>query len=81
MLQRLGGSESDQGPDAQDTLLFESCSSSMVCDVEEVSSESSKKMKDMDETTSEATWTTVTKGKEKRVEAGTGGVKRRSLKP
>ena len=35
--------------------------------MEEVSSESSKKMKDMEETTSEASWTTVTKGKEKGV--------------
>ena len=29
----------------------------MACDMEEVCSESSKKMKDMDETTSEASWT------------------------
>ena len=33
-----------------------SCSSSMACDMEEVSSESSKKMKDMDETTSEGSF-------------------------
>ena len=39
----------------------------MACDVEQVSSESSKKMKDMDETTSEASWNAVTKGKEKGV--------------
>ena len=39
----------------------------MACDMEEVCSESSKKMKDMDETTSEASWTAVTKGKEKEV--------------
>ena len=46
----------------------------MTCDLEEVCSESSRKMKDMDETTSEASWTAVTKGKEKKgVEAGTGG--------
>ena len=35
----------------------------MACVMEEVSSQSSKKMKDMDETTSEASWTAVTKGK------------------
>ena len=68
MLQRLGASRARrQGSDAQDTLSFESCSSSMACDMEEVSSESSKKMKDMDEITSEASWTAVTKGKEKEV--------------
>ena len=39
----------------------------LACDLEEVSLESSKKMKDMDETTSEASWTAVTKGKEKEV--------------
>ena len=40
----------------------------MACDMEEVSSESSKRrMKDMDETTSEASWTAVTKGKEREV--------------
>ena len=48
---------------------FESCSSSMACDMEEVSLESSMKMKDMDETTSEASWTAVTKGEEKESEA------------
>ena len=36
--------------DAQDTFSCESCSSSMGCDMEEVSSESSKKVKDKDET-------------------------------
>ena len=55
------------GFDAQDTLSFESCSFSMACDVEEVGSESSKKMKDMDETRSEASWTAVTQGREKEV--------------
>ena len=35
--------------------------------MEEVSSESSKKMKDMDEITSEASWTAGTKEKEKEV--------------
>ena len=48
-------------------MSVESCSSSMACDMEEVYSESSRKMKDMDETTSEASWTTVTEGKEKKV--------------
>ena len=47
MLQRLGGSRAMRhGSDAQDTLSFESCSSSMACDMEEVSSESSRKMQD-----------------------------------
>ena len=50
--------------DAQDTFSFESCSSSIACDVEEVSSESSMKIKDMDEITSEASWTAVTQEKE-----------------
>ena len=68
MLQRLGGSRAVRhGSDAQDALSFESCSSSMACEMEEVSWESSKKMKDMDETTSEASWTAATKGKEKEV--------------
>ena len=35
--------------------------------MEEVRSESSKRMKDMDETTSEASWTAVAKGKGKEV--------------
>ena len=67
MLKRLGGSRAiGRRSDAQDTFSFESCSSSIACDMEEeVSSESSKKMKDMDEITSEASWTAVTKGKEK----------------
>ena len=66
MLQRFGGSRAiRQGSDAQDTLSFESCSSSMACDMEEVSSESSRKMNDMDEITPEASWTAVTEGKEK----------------
>ena len=69
MLQRLGS-------DAQDTLSFESCSSSMACDVEAVSSESSKRMKDMDETTSEASDRC-----DIRCGAWCGRVMRRSLKP
>ena len=45
MLQRLGGSrEMRIGFGTQDTLSFESCSSSMACDMEEVRSESSRKM-------------------------------------
>ena len=65
MLQRLGGSRAIRHwSDARDTLSFESFSSSMACDMEEMSSESSEKMKDMDETTPEASWTAVTKGKE-----------------
>ena len=56
-----------QGFDAQDIPYFESCSSSMACDMEEMSSESSKKVKDMDEMTSEASWTAVTRGNEKDV--------------
>ena len=68
MLQRLGGSRATgRRSDAQDIFPFESCSSSIACDMEEVSSEPSKKMKDMDEITSEASWTAVTKEKEKEV--------------
>ena len=39
----------------------------MACDMEEAGSESSRKMKDKEETTSEVSWTAVTKGKEKEV--------------
>ena len=46
-------------------MSVESCSLSMACDTEEVCSESSKRMKDMEETTSEASWTTVTKERER----------------
>ena len=68
MLQRLGGSKAIRnGSHVRDTLSFKWCSSSMACDMEEVRSESSKKMKVMDETTSEASWTAVTKGKENEV--------------
>ena len=57
--------------DAQDTFSFESCSSSMACDMEEVSSECLKRLQYKEETMSVASWTTVTKGKRKRgVEAG-----------
>ena len=48
-------------------MSVELCSSSMASDMEEAGSESSRKMKDMEETTSEASWTAVTKGKEKEV--------------
>ena len=47
----------------RDTMSVEPCSSSMAGDMEEVSSESSRKMKDMEETTPEAWWKNVTKGK------------------
>ena len=53
------------GFDTQDTLSFESYSSSMACDMEEVSSESSRKMQDKEETTPEASWAAVTGKKEK----------------
>ena len=44
MLQRLGGSGATRnGLDTQDTLSFESCSSSMACDMELVRSESSRR--------------------------------------
>ena len=48
-------------------MSVESCSPSMACDMDEAGSESSRKMKDKEETTSEASWTAVTKGKEKKV--------------
>ena len=45
----------------------------MACDMEEAGSESSRKMKDKEETTSVASWTAVTTRKRTRgVEAGTG---------
>ena len=65
MLQRLGGSRAIRhGSDAQDTFSFVSCSSCIACDMEEVTSESSRKMQDKEESTPEASWTAVTKGKE-----------------
>ena len=83
MLQRLRGWRAiGRRSDAQDNFSFESCSSSIACDMEEVSSESAKKMKDMDEITSEASWIAVTKEKEKeRCEVWSRRVKRRSLGP
>ena len=55
--------------DARDTMSVESCSFSMACDAEEADSESSR---NKEETTSEASWTTVTE-KKRGVEAGIGG--------
>ena len=50
------------------------CAPSMACDREELSSDSSRKMQDNEETTSEASWTAVTKKKRKRdVEAEARG--------
>ena len=46
-------------------MSVEMCSLSMACDMEEVCSESSRKMQDKEETTSEASWTAATKGTEK----------------
>ena len=65
MLQSMGGSRARRNWfDTQDTFSFVSCSPSMACDMEEVYSESSRKMQDKEETTSEASWT-ATKGKGK----------------
>ena len=55
------------GNDARDIMSVQSWSPSMACDMEEVCSESSTKMQDKEETTSEASWNAVTKGKEKEV--------------
>ena len=55
-------------------MSVESCSSSIACDMEDVGSESSRKMREKEESTSEASWTAVTKELERRV-------KRKSLKP
>ena len=66
MLQRSGGSRViRKGADIHDTLSFESCRSSVVDDMEEGSSESSRKMQDKEETTPEASWAAVTGKKEK----------------
>ena len=46
MLQRSGGSRATRH--GSDALSFESCRSSVVDDMGEVSSESSKRMKDME---------------------------------
>ena len=69
MLQRLGGSRAiKHWTDARDNMSVESCSPSMACDMEEAGSESSRKMHDKEETTSEASWE-----RKSGVEAGTGG--------
>ena len=82
MLQRLGGSRAiKHWNDARDIMSFESCSPSMACKMEEVCSESSRKMQDKEETTSEASWTAVTRGKEKRCGGWNRMVKRKGLKP
>ena len=44
-------------------MSVESCSFSVACGMEEVGSESSRKTRETEETTSEASWTAVTKGK------------------
>ena len=68
MLQRFGGPRAiKHWNDARDIMSVESWSPSMACDMEEVCSESSTKMQDKEETTSEASWNAVTKGKEKEV--------------
>ena len=51
--------------DARDNMSVELCSPSMAGDREEGCSESSRKMQDKEETTSEASWTEARKGKEK----------------
>ena len=48
-------------------MSVESCSSSMACDMEEVISECSRMMREKEETTSEASWTAMTQGKENEV--------------
>ena len=53
------------GANTLDILSFESCRSSVVGDMEEVSSESSRRMQDEEETTPKASWTAVTERKEK----------------
>ena len=54
-----------KGVDTQELLSFESCRSSVVDDMEEVSLESSRKMQDKEETTLEASWAAVPGRKEK----------------
>ena len=67
IFQRLGRSRAIRHlNDARDSMSVESNSSSMACDVEEAGSESSRKMRDKEETTSEASWTVVTKEKKMR---------------
>ena len=74
ILQRLRKSRTIRHwSDVRDSMSVESCSYSMACCMEEAGSESLRKMRDKEEKTSQASWTAVTKGKEKGVEAGTGG--------
>ena len=64
-----------------ESMSVESCSLSMACDME-VCSECSRKMQDKEETTSEASWTAVTKVKKKnRCGGWNQRVKRKGLKP
>ena len=49
--------------DARGNVSVEMCSHSIACDREEVCSDYSRKMQDKEETTCEASWTAVTKGK------------------
>ena len=75
MLQRLEGSSAIRyGVDTHDTLSFGSFSSSTACDIGVVSSESSRRMQDKEETMSGASWTAVAKRKEQEeLEAATRG--------
>ena len=68
MLSRLEGSRAiKHWSDARDNMSVESCWPSMAREKEEVCSQSSRKMQQKEETTFEASWTAVTKGKEKEV--------------
>ena len=50
ILQRLGGSRAIRHwSDTRDIMSVESCSPSMACDMEEVCSESSKKMQELEQ--------------------------------
>ena len=75
MMQRLGGSRAiKQWNDARDNVSVESCSPSMACDVEEVSSESSRKTQDKEDTHVGGSVDRCDKRKSKRgVEAGSRG--------
>ena len=54
-----------QGVDIQGALSFESCMSSVACDIQEMSSETSRRVQEKEETMSEASLTAVTKRKER----------------
>ena len=79
LLQRLGGSRAiKHWNDVRNIVSVESCSLSMACDVEEVCSESSRKMQDKEETTSERFVDRSYKRKRKRgVQAWNQRVKRK----